>query len=138
MPISLSAAEVPDGLLVTLTSSAEVPEKRAIVYVVDVSGSMNNDATVREGIGMVTTGMNILRLVCNSISASLATLGPRDEVAIVTFHTYAKVEMPFTAMTPENMCSARAILDGLVPLERTNMWGGISLALDLVAEHARV
>ena len=106
---------------------------RLRVFVIDVSGSMSAPAIVQvAGGAKEETGRTILEVVCDAVIAAIATLGPRDGAAIVSFSDAAHVRLAETAMTAEGKERARAVLKALRPGGSTHLWDGLEKGMDLV------
>lgn len=97
----------------------EEDERKALhlVFVIDVSGSMQTD--------------NRIGLVRESVKTLVQHLSDRDTVAIVSFSTRAEVELEPTSATDANRIF-RA-LDGLSPGGSTNVESGLRLGYRLAA-----
>eukprot|EP00754_Rhynchopus_humris_P022097 Rhum_TRINITY_DN14772_c4_g8::Rhum_TRINITY_DN14772_c4_g8_i1::g.115885::m.115885 len=101
-----------------------------VVCSVDVSYSMRKVAEVKRGGGRpLGNGATHLDLVSHSISTTLDGMGPEDSLGIVTFNATAKVALPVCRMTYENKWRVRAVLRGLTPTGKTNLWDGVRVAL---------
>lgn len=87
----------------------------SVTFVIDVSGSMSHD--------------NRLDTVVDVIDGFLDRLEPRDQVAIVTFHTNANLELAHTS----DFGQVRDVLAGLVPLNSTNTGAGTVLGFETAA-----
>lgn len=126
------------GTLVTIIAPplpAGGPSPRLRVFVIDVSGSMSSPAIVQvAGGAREETGRTILDVVCDAAIAAIATLGPNDGAAIVSFSNAAVERMPVSIMTPEGKESARLVLRGLRPGGSTHLWDGIEKGMNVVRE----
>ena len=112
---------------------AEGASPRLRVFVIDVSGSMSSPAIVQvAGGAREETGRTILDVVCDAAIAAIATLGPEDGAAIVSFSDAAAVRLAETTMTPEGKERARQVLRSLRPGGSTHLWDGLEKGMDLV------
>jgi hypothetical protein len=112
---------------------AEGASPRLRVFVIDVSGSMSAPALVQvAGGAREETGRTILDVVCDAAIAAIATLGPCDGAAIVSFSDAARVCLPETTMSAEGRERARAVLRSLRPGGSTHLWDGLEKGMDLV------
>ncbi|KAH7097401.1 Hh protein intein-like-domain-containing protein [Auriculariales sp. MPI-PUGE-AT-0066] len=142
--LSIVTAEKGGDVLVSLvppreplvTAEKKVAPERApvdIVCVIDVSGSMDSAATMPDEAGNQTaTELSILDVVRHAMRTIKATLQPTDRLAIVTFHTDAQLVAPLTYMTPDKKTEMDTLIDGLRPLNSTNLWDGLKVAMDLL------
>jgi Ca-activated chloride channel family protein len=102
--------------LTTPTNTTALPRRpRDLVLVVDRSGSMSEDARMSK----VQRG---LRLLAEQLRAD-------DRVALVTFETATRLEVPFGA--PRS--ALRSAIDALRPEGGTNLHDGLRLGLELAA-----
>ncbi|MFA9428658.1 von Willebrand factor type A domain-containing protein [Egicoccus sp. AB-alg2] len=91
----------------------------SITFVIDVSGSMETD--------------DRLDTVVEVLGRSLDRLDERDQVAIVTFHDDARLELAHTS----DYGQVRDVLAGLRPLNATNTGAGVVLGHETAAEGHR-
>ena len=125
-----------DKALVTITTP-EVPASgaspRLRVFVIDVSGSMSAPALVQvAGGAREETGKSILDVVCDSTLAAIATLGPHDGAAIVSFSDFATVRMGETRMDEAGKARAKQVLRELRPGGPTHLWDGLEKGMELI------
>ncbi|CAK7230754.1 hypothetical protein SBRCBS47491_007695 [Sporothrix bragantina] len=104
-----------------------------IVLVIDVSGSMAEDAPVPtvEGETAERNGLSVLDLVKHASRTILETLNEGDRLGIVTFSTGASVLQELTPMTPANKTQANAKIESMVPEDSTNLWQGMLTGISL-------
>lgn len=106
----------------------------SLVLVIDVSGSMNSPAkTADDSDG--ASGLSQLDIVKHASLTILEALQEQDRLAIVSFHSNAKIEFPLQFMTAANKAQARRAIDALVPLCSTNLYGGLHMAMELLRTH---
>jgi hypothetical protein len=112
----------------------EIPHATSTVCVIDVSGSMGDLAVTKNASGeSETTGLTLLDLVVHATRSIMHSLGPADLLSLVTFSDSAKVVLPPTTMNEEGLAKASEVLSSLRPQGSTNLWAGVSKALELVA-----
>ncbi|KIH90503.1 von willebrand factor type a domain containing protein [Sporothrix brasiliensis 5110] len=104
-----------------------------IVLVIDVSGSMGEDAPVPtvEGETPERNGLSVLDLVKHASRTILETLDEGDRLGIVTFATGVKVLQELTQMTKENKDKTHAKIRSMGPENATNLWQGIVSGINL-------
>jgi Mg-chelatase subunit ChlD len=139
-------AETPGGVKLTaevdanglLLISADPPLEgdrvpSDICCVIDISGSMNAEATLKSTDGDVEAyGLSILDVVKHAMKTIIEVLGPDDRLSIVTFSDAATEELPLSEMTPTGKQSAITKLESFKPLTSTNLWAGLNLGLDIL------
>ncbi|KAL4466107.1 hypothetical protein ABPG74_004344 [Tetrahymena malaccensis] len=103
-----------------------------ICCVIDVSGSMSDEAWIKGSQGYESQGLSILDLVKHSVKTIINNLDQRDRLSIVAFHTYAYRVTQLTRMDEQGKAQAIEELEKLVPLESTNIWDGIYQALEVI------
>ncbi|KAJ9142426.1 U-box domain-containing protein [Pleurostoma richardsiae] len=104
-----------------------------IVLVIDVSGSMGSDAPAPSNAGAKAerNGLSVLDLTKHAARTILETLDDSDRLGIVTFATKAKAIQPLMAMTKAGRKDARSNIEGMQPMDSTNLWHGILEGLRL-------
>jgi hypothetical protein len=80
----------------------DIPKKCAIICFIDVSGSMDTEATIKNGKDVEAHGFTRLDLVKHSINTIIHCLGDGDYLALVPFANRAKISMQLTEMTHKN------------------------------------
>jgi hypothetical protein len=103
-----------------------------VVCVIDVSGSMGQDATLPGS--SEQTGLNILDLVKHSTRTIIHTLGDGDRLGIVTFTDTAEIVCPLTNMTEQGKTNVQAKVEALEDLNSTNIYDGLVKALQVLQD----
>ena len=101
-----------------------------IITVVDISGSMGTSAsiaTVKENHGLTT-----LDLAKHGLATIIAGMTEQDNLAIISFHTDIKTELPLSICNPVNKKKAVSVIKELEPQNSTNLYGGIHAALSTI------
>ena len=93
-----------------------------LLFVLDTSGSMEENQKLE----------NVKR----SINFLLPYLSSQDRISLVTFASYITTHLVHTAVTPENKCAIEYKIAQIMPLDSTNLSGGI-LATTPILETAR-
>lgn len=104
---------------------------QTLTFVVDISGSMNTE--VKSGSGE-SDGYNILDIVKHAINVCLLGLRDQDKACIVVYSTRARVLFPMSYMNADGKARARVALAGVGPENSTNIWDGLQLAMDQMAD----
>eukprot|EP00005_Dracoamoeba_jomungandri_P001453 CAMPEP_0174256730 /NCGR_PEP_ID=MMETSP0439-20130205/5932_1 /TAXON_ID=0 /ORGANISM="Stereomyxa ramosa, Strain Chinc5" /LENGTH=654 /DNA_ID=CAMNT_0015339467 /DNA_START=216 /DNA_END=2177 /DNA_ORIENTATION=+ len=121
----------------TVHLSAEIPDRADrppcdIVCVVDTSGSMGTEAKMRNDTGGTEShGLSLLDVVKHAMKTVIHTLKPEDRLALVEFNTQAKQVFKFIKMDDNGKKSANTALTRLTPDGQTNLWGGLTQALEM-------
>ncbi|KAJ0158915.1 hypothetical protein CTA2_10646 [Colletotrichum tanaceti] len=132
--LALSIHPLPskDGLIAKITPPRQPAKPVAhvpcdIVLVVDVSGSMGDNAPVPAGPGEETEnyGLSVLDLVKHAARTILETMDDGDRLGIVTFASKAKVVQRLTPMSRRNKALAEKNISGMRPIDATNLWHGL-------------
>jgi Mg-chelatase subunit ChlD len=105
------------------------PVPSDIVVVIDISGSMGNEAKTRS---VESSGLSLLDVVKHGVKTIIRTLGPQDRLAVVSFSNRASVVFNLIIMDEAGKAEAIERLDELLPEGMTNLWDGLSTALDLL------
>jgi len=127
--VGLVRVKVPDD-----ASERHLPA--SIVCVIDESYSMDGAATTEED-QEGKSGLSLLDIVKHATQTVIETLGPKDELAIVTYADSAEVKLPFMQMTPDNKQKASQVVKSLRTHGSTNLWSGLLQAMELVSKTAK-
>lgn len=103
-----------------------------LAFVIDVSGSMGSQATYENDKGVtVDAGCDVLTIVKHALKTVLHYLKDQDSFGLVLFTDNARVSMPLTKMTPENIAIAREKVNSMRPENSTNIWAGLELGMNM-------
>ncbi|KAJ3125841.1 hypothetical protein HK098_008154 [Nowakowskiella sp. JEL0407] len=94
--------------------------------VIDVSGSMGEQASLTNEMSELA----VLDVVKHAMRTIIAAMVSEDRLAIVSFTNVAKVEFSMCFMDEKNKSAADKVVEGLKPLNSTNLWAGLSTALE--------
>ncbi|KUI69456.1 hypothetical protein VM1G_04919 [Cytospora mali] len=100
-----------------------------IALVIDVSGSMGDDAPV-PGEGE-RTGLSVLDLVKHACRTIMSTMTAEDRLAIVTFSNASHVLQPLTPMTDFNKEITQKEVEAMSVRGCTNLWHGLKAGIKL-------
>ena len=101
-----------------------------ICCVVDVSGSMGTEATLKSTAGSTEShGLSVLDVAKHSVQTIIKMLGPKDRLSLVTYSTNAKVVMTLRKMDYFGKNKAKTTVKKMVPDESTNIWAGLMKGL---------
>lgn len=104
-----------------------------ICCVVDVSGSMDTEATMKGADGSTEShGLSILDIVKHALKTIVAGLSDNDRFALVKYSDNAQVVMSITEMDIGGKAEANSAIDSLKTEGRTNLWDGIHKGLDVI------
>lgn len=127
MPVLISV-QPPEG-------SVRTPSD--ICCVVDVSGSMSNDALLQgEDGSMSAHGLSVLDVVKHALRTIIANLGVHDRMALVSYSNAATIIFELTEMDAAGQATAKEKLDDLVATGMTNLWDGLQTGLTLLKDGA--
>ena len=124
-----------EGQAVVHLSAASRPVPRRftadICLVIDVSGSMQLPATVKDREG---AELSILDVVAHSCRTVIHTLTDSDRIGIVTYSDKAAIVLPLTAMDASGKAQAEAALSTLRADGQTNLWDGLRMGLEMLQD----
>ena len=102
-----------------------------ICCVVDVSGSMGAEATLKNAKGDTEShGLSVLDVAKHSVQTIIQMLGAKDRLSLVTYSTRANVAMSLREMTPAGKTKAKATVEKMHPDSSTNIWAGLMTGLN--------
>ena len=130
---------LPDGVLVSI-NPPKAPYKAIkhspcdIVLVIDVSGSMGEDAPIptEDPKERKRNGLTILDLTKHAARTIIGSLNENDRLGVITFSDRAEVILNLTPMTARNKEMAWERVDKLKPQDLTNLWHGIRDAIEML------
>jgi len=110
-----------------------------VCVVVDVSGSMQQEATIKteRTRDVEAQPLSVLDIVKHAIKTLVHTLQPGDRLGIVAYSDDAQVVLPLTAMTEDGVAIADAAADCLNADGQTNLWAGLKAGLDMLGSGAK-
>ncbi len=116
------------SLFVRVKATEESKRKPSVfVFVIDVSGSMNTEASV-ETKGE-SDGFTRLDLVKHSVRTVIEVLGDSDSICLITFSDDAKVVLDITKTNAAGKARAIQVLENIKTEGMTNIWDGLRVAL---------
>lgn len=97
-----------------------------VVLVIDISGSMGTIASIQAQDGSYENdGLTLLDVVKHAARTVIATLGPGDRLALVSYSSSATCLMGMTVMDKQGQLLAKQHLDSLRAGGTTNLWDGL-------------
>ena len=123
-------------LMLTFEATPEVVDKRGrgpvdIVCVLDVSGSMGTEATLKTDKDVESHGLSLLDVVKHAVATIANTMSEADRLGIVAYSDSAWKVLDLTFMDAAGKKKAVEAAKALKPGGRTNLWGGLKEALDM-------
>ena len=104
-----------------------------ICCVVDVSGSMDDEATVKGADGKTEShGLSILDVVKHALKTIIMGLSDNDRFSLVKYSDSASVVLGLTVMDTGGKSNANASVESLCVEGRTNLWDGIEKGLNVI------
>lgn len=102
----------------------------AIVFVLDISGSMSEPAAKNDGEGSKLSRFN---LVMHSARAAIEMTKPDTLFGLVVFSDNAHTVLELTRMTEAGKAKAKQVIDNIErPNGGTHLYGGICMGVDIV------
>eukprot|EP01105_Mastigella_eilhardi_P008978 TRINITY_DN2145_c0_g3_i1.p1 TRINITY_DN2145_c0_g3~~TRINITY_DN2145_c0_g3_i1.p1 ORF type:complete len:819 (-),score=149.10 TRINITY_DN2145_c0_g3_i1:60-2471(-) len=102
-----------------------------VVCVIDVSGSMGEEATLQTSVGVTEHhGLSLLDVVRHAVRTVARALSPKDRLGIVRYSDTASDVLPLTAMDEPGKRLAERALQQLTPAGATNLWDGLHHAME--------
>ena len=119
-----------------LLTSIKSPELQTriptdIVVVIDVSGSMDSEATSGTN-GSERSGLTLLDITKHALKTIINTLDEHDRLAIVSFATNAKVVCNLTHMNSTGKAIATSLVEQMKTEGTTNLWDGVVKGMDIL------
>eukprot|EP00755_Sulcionema_specki_P006961 Sspe_Gene.5406::Locus_1782_Transcript_1_1_Confidence_1.000_Length_2216::g.5406::m.5406 len=109
-----------------------------VCCVVDVSGSMSTEATMRNSSGgREGHGLSLLDVVKHAVKTVIHTLGENDRLGLVTFESAARTEFSLMAMDSVGKKKALSKVDELHTLGATNLWAGLEMGMEVLRKDQR-
>ncbi len=97
-----------------------------ISAVVDISGSMGIEATIKNDSGQNEShGLSILDITKHALRTIVYCLDSDDRFALISYSDSARVEYELNFMTPENKQEVLKCIDNLHTEGSTNLWDGL-------------
>ena len=104
--------------------------KKDITVVMDISGSMNTEATYQNDEGNTErSGLSYHDIVCHSVKVIINSLSEEYRLSLVTFSSNAKLTMPLTWMNDNGKKNALNIIKNINVGGTTDLWGGLFTGL---------
>lgn len=122
-------------LHVDVPDSSKCTFPNHICCVIDVSGSMQLEAPCKDETGQETsTGLSVLDVVKYAALVISQSLGPIDQLSIVTFSNEARTVLPPTCMDENGKKLAKTALNSISVEGMTNLWAGLSEGVKLACQ----
>jgi hypothetical protein len=126
-------------LLITVeppaTTSASARTSSHIVLVIDVSGSMGTSSTSgsnASGSPSESSALSVLDVTKHAAKTVINQLGAADFLSIVTYHDVSAVILEGISMSAASKARAISLVDGLRPLNSTNLWSGLETSMNVI------
>lgn len=104
-----------------------------VCCVVDISGSMSTDASIKNDKGEKESyGLSQLDVVKHAVKTVIHTLGPHDRIAVVAFDQVAHTVLSLTQMTSDGRMRALTAVENMSLGGTTNLWDGLQTGLELL------
>ncbi len=109
-----------------------------IVCVIDISGSMAEEATAHNAAGGVEHhGLSLLDIAKHAVGTVIHSLGAQDRLALVSYSDKARKELDLTAMDAAGHARADAVLKALHTEGSTNIWDALREGMDVLRAQPR-
>jgi len=131
MVFSHTAVDQALAMVSVTTADLNIRGPIDVCCVVDISGSMNNEA---EANGLESNGLSILDIVKHAVKTIINSLTNNDRLSLVSFSNSAKVVFPLIQMTEAGKARAMTDLESLAPMGMTNLWDGLKQGLQCLSE----
>ena len=106
-----------------------------ICAVVDISGSMGTEATIKNSSGANEShGLSLLDIVKHALNTIIYTLDPDDRLSLVVYSNSARVEFKLEYMTLEGKQKALSHVAKLHTEGSTNLWDGLYTGMEVLNE----
>jgi len=133
---SKSIVDDEEDVVVMLRISPPQVEKRAsvdICCVIDVSGSMDDEARIQGSTGTAEShGLTLLDVAKHGVRTIAHTLGPDDRLALIAFNHNATIVFDLKAMDEDGQKYADSDIDKLLAGGGTRLWQGLQAGFDVL------
>eukprot|EP01080_Neovahlkampfia_damariscottae_P007363 gene7363-11685_t len=109
-----------------------------ICCVIDTSYSMDDEASIKSDTGTENYGLTILDLTKHALRTIIKSLKEEDSLCLVTFSDRGHVKLKPHSMDKKGKQLALNIVDDLYTDGSTNLWDGIKIGIDLLAEEKNI
>eukprot|EP00048_Salpingoeca_helianthica_P024392 m.32037 g.32037 ORF g.32037 m.32037 type:complete len:718 (+) comp9359_c1_seq2:75-2228(+) len=123
------------GVDVFLTAPAGERAPSHVICVIDVSGSMREVASGGSDKSLEGSAFSCLDLVKHSLNTLVSAMQATDSLSLVSFNLAAKTVLFNEHMTDDGKENARRAVELLVAGGGTNIWGGLSKAMEIAKAH---
>ncbi|XWV25785.1 hypothetical protein QJ857_gp1303 [Tupanvirus soda lake] len=97
-----------------------------ICCVIDVSGSMANEAQIKDGTTEQSRyGFSLLDIVKHAVLTIVESLGSNDYFSLISFSTNAAIHLIPTKMSSASKMLVKQEIEKLTPDGKTNLWDGL-------------
>ncbi len=118
------------SLYVKIKTTEESKRKPSVfIFVIDVSGSMNTEASTPNQQTGESDGFSRLDLVKHSVRTVIEVLNEQDSICLITFSDDAKVVLDITKTNEFGKSRAIQVLENIKTEGMTNIWDGLRVAL---------
>jgi Mg-chelatase subunit ChlD len=118
------------SLHVKIKTTDESKRKPSVfIFVIDVSGSMNTEASTPNQQTGESDGFSRLDLVKHSVRTVIEVLNESDSICLITFSDDAKVVLDITKTNELGKSKAIQVLENIKTEGMTNIWDGLRVAL---------
>jgi Mg-chelatase subunit ChlD len=126
-------------VVITMDAGAGVARSPVdLVCVIDISGSMDSEATVADASGKKEEhGLSLLDITKHAVATVINTLGPSDRLALVTYSDKARVDFPLSQMNIKGQQKASDVLAKMKTEGSTNLWDGLKTGMDVLRDSER-
>lgn len=108
---------------------ATVRRPQDFIASVDVSGSMGQEQSIMSAQGVREShGFSTLDIVKHALKVKVLMLTANDRFGLVAYHDDAQIRFPLSYMTPQAQKVALTTIEGLQPLNSTNIYDGLEKA----------
>lgn len=137
-PVVSKTKDLRDVLISIKNPSGNKRSSADICCVVDVSGSMGTEATIKNSSGGVERhGLSLLDIVKHAVRTIVGILDSNDRLALVVYSNSARVVVGLTAMNDPAKARLEKELEKLSPEDCTNLWDGLVKGLDLLKSDSK-
>ncbi|AYV80477.1 MAG: putative von willebrand factor type A domain protein [Harvfovirus sp.] len=106
--------------------------------VIDISGSMATEAVLKNANGVDEGyGLSMLDLVKHSVRTIIHSLSDKDRFSLIIFNSSAEILINMTQMDTMGKINALGTLEKYDAAGGTNIWAGLSSALEIVSQQGR-
>lgn len=128
--IKVNAEYSSDYIHINVKNKEKIRFSQDIVAVVDTSGSMMTQASIKTTSGTVESGLSVIDIVKHALYTIIESLSPKDRFSLVIYSYEGKIVVPLGEATEEFKKDTKEKISFLKAHGQTNLWDGLLKGMD--------